>query len=110
MLLLSTALKEVAACKGCEGEKTSSSGCSQRKRPEIFGSKETYSVESHWFSRESLTKGLSKRKVRFPSWGTSCFALVKSKLTVLRLQADKKIIPHIAEVNHTVLIRIKRSG
>ncbi len=74
--LLSVALKVVAGCSGLAGENTSSSPCSHRKRPAILGSKEMYSVESHWFSSESFTSGLSKRNTRLPSWGTSSFALV----------------------------------
>src|SRR5579864_526603 len=93
MLLFSVALKAAAGLNGSEGEKTNSSLCSHRNRPGIFGSKEIYSVESHWLSRESFISGFEKRNLKFPNCATSSFALVYSKLTVFRLHEDKKIIP-----------------
>ena len=100
------ALYSVAGNNGLEGENTSSSGFCQRNRPGMFGSKDTYSVESQKFNRESFTSDLLKRNTRLPNCSTSPLALVKSRDTVLRLQEEKQIATAMV-VAIIYLVRIK---
>ncbi len=84
-------MKAVAGGKGLDGENTNRSGCSQRKRPGMEGLKELYWVESHLFKMESFARKALNLKVRLPSVGTSPFAFVFSRSTVVRLQDRNRV-------------------
>src|SRR5579863_2764773 len=89
--LLRIARKLVAGRRRVDGEKTSSSPCSQRNLPAIAGSNDTYLVVSQRLIRESAISVLSKRNTRFVRGATSSLAFVKSRLTRFRLHENKKV-------------------